>query len=47
MLWYFMMSLFFGWLVLKTREIYTVSLIRGFTNVVFLIIAPMWLGGWL
>jgi membrane protease YdiL (CAAX protease family) len=47
MLWYFMVSLFFGWLVLKTGEIYTVSLTRGFTNVVFLIIAPLWLGGWL
>jgi len=46
-LWYFLVSLFFGWLVIKTREIYTVSLIRGFTNVVFLIIAPLWLGGWL
>ena len=46
-LWYFLISLFFGWLVLKTGEIYTVSLTRGFTNVVFLIIAPLWLGGWL
>jgi membrane protease YdiL (CAAX protease family) len=46
-LWYFSVSLFFGWLVLKTGEIYTVSLTRGFTNVVFLIIAPLWLSGWL
>jgi membrane protease YdiL (CAAX protease family) len=41
----FSINLFFGWVVLRTREIYSVSLAHGFTNVVFLILAPLWFAG--
>lgn len=35
-------GLFFGWVVLKTRTIYSVSLAHGFTNIVVFLLAPLW-----
>jgi membrane protease YdiL (CAAX protease family) len=35
-------NLFFGWVVLKTRTIYSVSLAHGLTNTVVFLLAPLW-----
>jgi hypothetical protein len=35
-------NLFFGWVVLKTRTIYSVGMAHGLTNIVAFILAPLW-----
>lgn len=37
-------SLFFGWVVIRTRTIYAVSLAHGIANGVLVLLAPLWFG---
>jgi membrane protease YdiL (CAAX protease family) len=40
----FTYSLFFGWVVIRTRTIYAVSLAHGIANGVLVLLAPLWFG---
>jgi len=40
----FAYSLFFGWVVIRTRTLYAVSLAHGIANGVFVMLAPLWFG---
>jgi membrane protease YdiL (CAAX protease family) len=40
----FVYSLLFGWLVIRTRTVYGVSLAHGIANGVFVMLAPLWFG---
>jgi membrane protease YdiL (CAAX protease family) len=37
-------SLFFGWVVIRTRTLYAVSLAHGIANGVLVMLAPLWFG---
>lgn len=37
-------SLFFGWVVIRTRTIYPVSLAHGIANGILVLLAPLWFG---
>lgn len=38
----FVYSLFFGWVVIRTRTLYAVSLAHGIANAVLVMLAPLW-----
>jgi membrane protease YdiL (CAAX protease family) len=40
----FVYSLFFGWVVIRTRTVYAVSLAHGIANGVLVMVAPLWFG---
>lgn len=40
----FAYSLFFGWVVIRTRTLYAVSLAHGIANSVLVMLAPLWFG---
>ena len=40
----FAYSLFFGWVVIRTRTLYAVSLAHGIANAVLVMLAPLWFG---